>query len=195
MKKNNMMRIASVLLVAVLLSTCVISGTFAKYTSESTGTDTARVAKWDFKVNDTTANSNTFTFDLFKTINDTKDGAAEADIKYTDGTIIAPGTKGSFDIVLKNDSEVTAEYTIDYTVTNTANIPVQFSLDGTTWKNSIDDLDVTEAQTVAIGATEDTITVYWQWAFAGDDAVDTALGLDGTATLTVAAKVTVTQVD
>ena len=196
MKKNNMMRIASVLLVAVLLSTCVISGTFAKYTSSATGEDTARVAKWDFKINGATANSsNTFEFDLFKTINDTKDGATEADINPADGTIIAPGTKGSFDIVLKNDSEVTAEYTIDYTVTNTANIPVKFSLNGTDWKDSIDDLDVKTAKTVAIGATEETITVYWQWAFNGDDAKDTALGLDGTATLKVEAKVTVTQVD
>ena len=43
MKKNTMMRIASVLLVAVLLSTCAISGTFAKYTSQYTGSaDRAR---------------------------------------------------------------------------------------------------------------------------------------------------------
>lgn len=46
MKKNKMMRIASVLLVAVLISTCAISGTFAKYVTRVEGTDTARVAKW-----------------------------------------------------------------------------------------------------------------------------------------------------
>ena len=46
MKRNKMMRIASVLLVAVLLSTCVISGTFAKYTTSNSATDSARVAKW-----------------------------------------------------------------------------------------------------------------------------------------------------
>jgi len=40
------MRIASVLLVAVLISTCAISGTFAKYVTKAEGTDTARVAKW-----------------------------------------------------------------------------------------------------------------------------------------------------
>ena len=48
MKKNTMMRIASVLLVAVLLSTCVISGTYAKYTSTVTTSDSARVAYWGF---------------------------------------------------------------------------------------------------------------------------------------------------
>lgn len=46
MKKNKMMRIASVLLVAVLLSTCAISGTFAKYTTQDSANDVARVAKW-----------------------------------------------------------------------------------------------------------------------------------------------------
>lgn len=46
MKKNVMMRIASVLMVAVLLTTCAISGTFAKYVTKAEGTDSARVAKW-----------------------------------------------------------------------------------------------------------------------------------------------------
>lgn len=46
MKKNKMMRIASILLVVTLLSTCVISGTFAKYVTKAEGKDHARVAKW-----------------------------------------------------------------------------------------------------------------------------------------------------
>ena len=46
MKKNVMMRVASVLLVAVLLTTCAISGTFAKYTTQDSASDKARVAKW-----------------------------------------------------------------------------------------------------------------------------------------------------
>ncbi len=44
--KNKMMRIASVLMVAALLSTCVISGTFAKYIKTASAEDTARVAKF-----------------------------------------------------------------------------------------------------------------------------------------------------
>ena len=46
MKKNRMMRLASILLVCVLLSTSVISGTFAKYVTTDAQQDTARVAKW-----------------------------------------------------------------------------------------------------------------------------------------------------
>ncbi len=46
MKKNKMMRIASVLMVAALLTTCAISGTFAKYVTSDSAKDSARVAKW-----------------------------------------------------------------------------------------------------------------------------------------------------
>ena len=50
MKKNIMMRLSALLLVAVLLTTCVISGTFAKYVTTGTATDSARVAKWGVTV-------------------------------------------------------------------------------------------------------------------------------------------------
>lgn len=50
MKKNKMMRIASVLLIAVMMSTCAISGTFAKYVTNGSADDFARVAKWGVKV-------------------------------------------------------------------------------------------------------------------------------------------------
>lgn len=46
MKKNKMMRVAAVMLVCVLLSTSIISGTFAKYVTERSANDHARVAKF-----------------------------------------------------------------------------------------------------------------------------------------------------
>ena len=46
MKKNVMMRVASIMLVLVLLTSSVISGTFAKYVTADDGDDEARVAKW-----------------------------------------------------------------------------------------------------------------------------------------------------
>ena len=72
MKKNTMMRLAAVLLVVALLTTSVICGTFAKYTSADTATDSARVAKWDIQLNGENIAEEKFTFDLFKTIIDTK---------------------------------------------------------------------------------------------------------------------------
>lgn len=50
MKKNFMMRLASFLLVAVLISTSAISGTYAKYVTQDSGDDEARVAKWGVEV-------------------------------------------------------------------------------------------------------------------------------------------------
>lgn len=46
MKKNKSMRIASVLLVVAILTTSILSGTFAKYITGGTGADSARVAKF-----------------------------------------------------------------------------------------------------------------------------------------------------
>ena len=50
MRKNKMMRLASSLLVAVLITTSAISGTFAKYTTQDSASDSARVAKWGVTV-------------------------------------------------------------------------------------------------------------------------------------------------
>ena len=70
------MRLASILLILTLLTTSVISGTFAKYTSSATGFDTATVADWNIqlKVGDGAATkmqyTDTVTVDLFTTIKD-----------------------------------------------------------------------------------------------------------------------------
>lgn len=192
MKKNMIMRFASLLLVVTLLSTCAISGTFAKYTSSATGSDSARVAKWSFKAGGAdVATVDEFTFDLFT----------------GEDTIIAPGSTGSFELKLKNESEVNAKYSIDYTATQTntpdsINIPIKFCLTNSQtpsdWKENIDDLDVTDVSLVK-GSAETSVTVYWKWDTA-TDVSDTALGVksataeNSAPTVTVSAKVTATQV-
>ena len=79
MKKHNMMRVASALAVVTLLSTSVISGTLAKYTSEKeSNTDTTTVAKWEIKAGtngnlksiSSTTETESFTFNLFDTVKD-----------------------------------------------------------------------------------------------------------------------------
>ena len=194
-KRSSMMvRLVAVLAVVMMFTMCFVGGTFAKYTSSGTGTDSATVAKWDIKVNnENIATSDVFEFELFKTITDSDLTSAETDMNPVDGSIIAPGTSGKFNIVIKNDSQVNAVYAIDYSVTNAGGIPVQFSVDGTTWKTDINELDVTGVD-INMGA-EQTVTVQWKWVFDGDDGIDTNLGKDGTATLQVQAAVTATQVD
>ena len=195
-KRSSMMvRLVAVLAVIMMFTMCFVGGTFAKYTSSATGTDSATVAKWDIRVNGSEiSTSNTFTFDLFQTITDSDLTSAETDIAPADGSIIAPGTSGKFSIAIQNLSQVNAKYAIDYTVTKTDNIPVEFSTNGTDWKTNINQLNVTD-DAIGLG-TEETVTVYWRWRFeAGRDELDTSLGKDGTATLTVVANVTATQVD
>ena len=199
-KRSSMMvRLVAALAVTMMFTMCLVGGTFAKYTSSGTGTDTATVAKWSFKVGEKDiATNDTFTFDLFKTIKDSNGNDNETDISPDDGTIIAPGTQGSFNLVLTNASQVTAQYAIDYTVTNTSHIPVQFSVDnGATWTDELVDVSATN---IAHTNGTATINVQWRWKFEADnvtegDNVDTTLGKDGTATLEVSAKVTATQVD
>lgn len=52
MKKNAMLKIAAILMVAVLLTTCAISSTFAKYVTPGaqSAAEVGRVAKWDVEI-------------------------------------------------------------------------------------------------------------------------------------------------
>ncbi len=117
MKKNVMMRAASALLVAVLLTTCAISGTFAKYTTSTTGTDKARVAYWGFDQGAST------TIDMFD--NEYTNVKATGEV---DGfsNVIAPGTKKSTTFAFgytnyKTDKitkpEVAYNFTVDADIT------------------------------------------------------------------------------
>ena len=200
------MKIAVVLLALVLVTSCIVGATFAKYTSVGQGSDSVTVAKWTFNVGSTditAVDEAAFTFNLFDTIVDTVDGNTDAEV--AEG-VIAPGTKGSFDLVLTNASQVDAQYALDYTVTNTAGLPIEFCVDGTTWTSDLADVAASAATQLDYqGGTTNTktITVQWRWAFetgANDDAkaanniLDTADGV-ATPTLTVAVQVTATQVD
>ncbi|RHS87841.1 hypothetical protein [Clostridium sp. AM42-4] len=222
MKKHNMMRVASALAVVTLLSTSVISGTLAKYTSTASSTATATVAKWSFKVgaggtnvtatNDITG-TNPFTFDLFGSIKDT--GGTEKETDVTDVTgkhIIAPGTSGQITLALENDSQVNAGYTIKFIENNKDEIPLQYAImDGTgaeysklTWTKKIGDLNKTVAS-LGTGSENNkaSYTVYWKWDYtdstgATRDSSDTTLGVGAqkdAATATITATVTATQVD
>lgn len=92
MKKNTMMRYASVLLVAVLLTTCVISGTFAKYTTTNPGAEsTAQVAKWGVTI---TANGKTFA-KMYVDSEHTGEAEAAAVVAGGEYNVVAPGTNGS----------------------------------------------------------------------------------------------------
>jgi hypothetical protein len=177
MKKNKMMRIASVLLVAVLLSTCTISGTFAKYASTASQTATASVATWDIDFDGDNDESKDFAFDLFATIVDTVDGNTDSEVATGK---IAPGTKGSFDIVLKNSSEVDAKFKVAFT-NNLDGVPLTF-----TYKIDTETYTTDTFVNIDMNATK-TVTVSWEWAFGEkvDDNAHSGKSPSVTATVTV----------
>ena len=171
MKKNRMMRLASILLVCVLLTTSVISGTFAKYVSETTATGSATVASWDVKLEGKKF-TDTITFDFTENWINTDETTGVNSVEPD--KLLAPGTEGSFDLTVTNDSEVAAEFKIAFDFTELAGLPLEF-----TYKVDNADYNQTDFLPIAIGETE-TVTVTWEWPFHTDDAQDvedTELGI------------------
>ena len=221
MKKNRMMRLAAVLLIAVLLTTSVISGTFAKYTTSASSDDTARVAYWGFQ----SFNSMDIT-GLFDKAYDNVKSFDEVDV-------IAPGTTNSktftfaWDESVKDGGnaigvtgpEVAYDFTVsvdgstcDPEIANNANI--QWKLDNGAWGDwgtllaNIKALSGDPSGTKqyapgqlpsAFTATDDVHTIAWQWVFYTDnaaDVVDTALGnADELNNVTIKITINATQVD
>lgn len=176
-KKVYAARLGVIALALTLVTTCLMGSTLARYVTEVTGSATATVAKWSFKVN---GQAEKFTIDLGRTA-------------YTDTTIadkvIAPGTSGSFNIVIDGtDSEVGIDYEIKLEAATDTTFPddMVFSTEAiteakpgegfsefikTAIKGSVDQSDGAEVM-------KKTVTIYWAWPLDGGadkDAKDTAM--------------------
>ena len=218
MKKNVMMRVASALLVAVLMTTCAISGTFAKYTTSDSATDSARVAKWGVTVD--VVGETAFA----KKYNDK---AADDGVKViSEDKVVAPGTDGTLTTVtITGKPEVAVEVlvTVDldlgnkWEVNSAVYCPLVFKVGDTTIQmdNTITTTaaleeavekavkDALVAQHNADETIDDSLTVTWAWAFStgatneekkANDAKDTALAA-AAPTIAFTCEVIVNQVD
>ena len=88
-----MMRAASALLIAVLMTTSVISGTFAKYVSQDSATDSARVAMWGVEFVTTVDDNQTL---FVKEYAHNTTGHKGTFSVYTDtDDLVAPGTSSN----------------------------------------------------------------------------------------------------
>lgn len=124
MKKNVMMRVASIMLVLVLMSSSVISGTFAKYVTADEAGDSARVAKFGVRV-DVTGTMFAEQYDDAANGNDAVIGAGANITVATDGShgvvndLVAPGTKGDMvDIKITGKPEVDVVVNYEATTLN-----------------------------------------------------------------------------
>ena len=193
--KNKFMRIAAVMLMLCLVTTCAISGTFAKYTTENTATDDARVAKWGVVI---TPPSDATNATFSKTYTD-NDETFNGDSVVSTEDVIAPGTKGTLATpTISGTPEVAVRVTLDATLTLTgwevtidgntsAYCPLVFTVKGATTEtfkigddgiNSVTDLkakveaaiekyskDYAAGTNLETGVQNDIPTVEWAWAF------------------------------
>ena len=220
MKKNKMMRIASVLLVAVILTTCAISGTFAKYVTSGNGSDNARVAKFGVTL---TGTADTFKETYAK--NDTGFTLAANSVVSTED-VVAPGTSGSMAaFTITGTPEVAVRVSFAGRLElgdkwedegNAYYCPIEVTVGDATFKGtsyaSADEFEAavnakiaTYSKDYAAGTDLSTIggdapAISWNWAFEGNDNdKDTYLGdqaaAGNAATISLDVTATVTQID
>ena len=191
MKKNHAARLGALALALTLVSTCLMGGTLAKYTTTVTGTATATVAKWVFNANDANSTSKTFAVSLEDTtLND----------KVTEKKI-APGTDGSFAIVINAvGSDVALDYTIAFSDIQNKPSNLNFYSDEE-FKTKIDNLVGYSKLDGSIGIKDEktvTKTIYWKWPYEGvdgaNDSTDTVSG-EAAEKMTFTITVTGTQQD
>lgn len=142
MKKNAMLKIAAILMVAVLLTTCAISSTFAKYTATSgLSTDTARVAKFGVKVD---TNVTTLFAGAYKDEPVVTSVTDDNTTVKTTVDVVAPGTKNTLTaastITGTPEVDVTVAYSVNVTISEDwldkdgdAYFPVIFTVNGATY--------------------------------------------------------------
>ena len=204
MMKNKMMRIASVLLVAVLLSTCAISGTFAKYVTSKESTDTARVAKFGVDLAVTVDGAFATEYDADTTAND-EHGVAIAKTVVASSAdqdnLVAPGTEGDLmasaaiagtpEVAVNVKQEATLVLT-GWEVNGTYYCPLVITVDGAEFygMNYTSAAEFIAAVEAALDSDvnyapntdlTESHSVTWAWAFEGTDGkqtdeLDTALG-------------------
>lgn len=150
MKKNLVLRIGALALAGCCITMTMLSGTFAKYTSTVTGTATATVAKWSFKVNNNDSTTQTFSL-------------------TADGEKMAPGTSGKIELTLDGtESDTDIHYVIKLAKSaDLADItlPDTFII-GTKNNGVITEIDSTGLEGDLGGNTKSkVVTIDWEWAY------------------------------
>lgn len=187
-KRSYAARLGILALALTLVSTCLVGGTLAKYTTEVTGTGTAEIAKWEFLANNGTGTPSTSMTALTLT---------PASYSNVATGKVAPGTSGNFIITAKNGSEVDATYTIVFTAKNVpTNLKFYQSTNGTDKGDEITVSNGTYTVTTDKALTQnktETTYVMWDWAYGNAAESDQTTIATGSYDMTVEVTVTGTQ--
>ena len=216
MKKNIMLRLSAILLVAVLLTTCVISGTWAKYTKTGNANDSARVAKWGVTVAAEDKN-----YDEYATAEFTATETALTTVAST--KVLAPGSglyfaninlSGKPEVAVRVTYTANLEFSSGWNIDEELYMPLQFYVNGDLVEVDGEET-LEEAVEAAIAAytydyeadtdlsetaqRADELVVSCYWPFSVNDDNDTILGdlaaAGNAPTVTLTVTVTVTQLD
>lgn len=178
-----------------LISTCLVGGTLAKYTSEVTGTGTSVTARWAFKAGSSEGATSLTTFTLGETV---------------DGMVakgkIAPGSTGTIPVYYDlTGTEVKTQLKVYVKIADVSKLPTNFKMtQGSVTKTKTDftndvfveiyntTLNVDNAtHTLPAATAKGNANITWQWPFeTGSDATskktgDSADTTDGAAANTV----------
>mgnify|MGYP003289711648 CR=1 FL=1 len=125
MKKNKSMRAAGGLMIATLLSTSIVSGTYAKYVTSDSASDTARVAKFGVEVK---ADGTLFDTTYKSVENDNVPGAGETNAAIltvqssNDDKLVAPGTKNGEGISFSVTGQPEVDVAVKIEIKNTSDV-------------------------------------------------------------------------
>ena len=221
MRKNTTLRFSALLLVLALVTSCFVGGTFAKYTTSANDTVSARVANWGFESTNAIVLDDLFSATYDSTTNPTVKSADASTLLVAPGTADSATFQFAYDETAQNAPEVAYSFTVD---TTGSSCSIQdgvliWSLDGQkcgtdgTFNELLAALEALSGEAdgskdyapgelpAAFGTTDNEHTISWVWDFddnsnGTNDARDTSLGNEDTLrTVTVALKITATQID
>lgn len=218
--KNKSIRLAALLLALVLMTSCFVGSTFAKYVTEGEGEDTARVAKFGVVVEAESDDG------AFATTYDSDSNYAGLTVSSSNADkLVAPGTSGDFAALeISGTPEVAVEvaYVAEVSLSDawvsdankTFYCPIIITVGGTEFdgadytsaadfiadiEGAIADYTAEYAPGTDLSADAEAVAISWEWPFEGDDVKDTYLGdqaaKNNAGKITVKVTVTVTQID
>lgn len=187
MKKNIAMRVAAILFILTMISTCAFSTTFAKYVTSDEAKDTARVAKWGVEVSVEGQDAFAETYNDKYESTGTKVVSVGAKEAATDDSVLAPGTNGTLTTVtITGTPEVMVDIIVEvdlaldkWTVDGSYYCPVVITVGSTAISGlsytSMADFEAAVEKAVSdelkaddVAANKDladSLTVTWEWAF------------------------------
>ena len=152
-KKRKVLIVLTIL--AVILLAFLGGQAYAKYVSEVRGEGVAEVATWNFKVNGQS-----------EQVEEIKLASTCNNETLVDNKI-APGTRGSFDIIVDaTGSEVGINYNITFTEEENKPQNLKFTYDDVEY-NSIEELESNLSGTIDANAENKTRTlnIKWEWPY------------------------------